>query len=361
MDNFDQIKEFLSGYAWAGNSLYDYILAVLIFVVVLLALKIFQSIILAKLKSLAKKTKTDLDNLDLSLFSKVKPPFYLILAIYFSIKVLAISGLIEKVVNILVVVVIVIEVIQILERLVDFLTHKYISKVKGESAEDHKASLAMASALKIIAKIFFWLIGIALVLSNLGVDITSLIAGLGIGGLAVALALQNVLSDIFSSFSLYFDKPFKIGDFIAVGSNSGTVEKIGLKTTRLRTLQGEELVIANKELTSVRVQNFKKMQKRRVVFSLGVVYETTADKLEKIPKLIEEIIKPIKNAEFSRCHFTSYGDFSLNFEVVYLVNSADYNEYMNVNQEINLKIFKKFADEKIAFAYPTQSVIIEKK
>jgi small-conductance mechanosensitive channel len=199
-----------------------------------------------------------------------------------------------------------------------------------------------------------------LVLSNLDINISSLVASLGIGGIAVALALQNVLGDMFSSFSIYADKPFRVGDFIVIGKDQGTVEKIGMKTTRIRTLQGEELVVSNKELTSTRVQNFKKMKRRRVLFQLGVVYGTKPEQLESISKIIKEIVDKIDGVDYDRCHFSTYGDFSLNFEVVFYVNSSDYADYMNKKEKANLAIYKRFAEEKIEFAYPTQTIFVNK-
>jgi len=197
-------------------------------------------------------------------------------------------------------------------------------------------------------------------LSNFGYNISTLIAGLGIGGVAIALALQNILTDIFASFSIYFDKPFQTGDFIIVGNDLGVVKKIGIKTTRLQTLQGEELVISNKELTETRIHNYKKMQKRRIVFNFGLTYDTSSAKLKKVLQILKGIIDKIEIAELDRVHFNKFGDFSLNFEVVYYLASSDYNEYMDTQQAINLAIKEKFEKDGIKFAYPTQTVFVNK-
>ena len=237
--------------------------------------------------------------------------------------------------------------------LVDFGLRK-MAKKKGN--EDASAFQGM----RLVIKILLWSIGFLLVLSNLGFDITSLIAGLGIGGVAIALAVQNILGDIFSSFSIVFDKPFKVGDYIVIEPDRGIVKKIGLKTTRLETLQGEELIISNKELTSARVQNFKKMKQRRINFNVGVTYETSPAKLKEIDALIEKIIKGVKDVEFVRCHFQGFGDFSLNFEVVYLVKSGDYAVFMDKQEEINFAIVNAFTKNKIDMAYPTQTLFVKK-
>jgi len=184
-------------------------------------------------------------------------------------------------------------------------------------------------------------IAFVIVLQNLGYNISALIAGLGIGGVAVAFALQNILSDIFASFSIYFDK-------------------IGIKSTRLRSPNGQQIIISNKELTEARVQNFKRLEKRRAVYQIGVTYETPKEKLEKVPSIIKRVIDEISLAEFDRCHFKEFGDFSLNFEVSYYVKTQDYKTYLDVVQDVNLKIFDNFEKEEIEFAYPTQTIYLNK-
>lgn len=196
-------------------------------------------------------------------------------------------------------------------------------------------------------------------LSNLGVNISALIAGLGVGGIAVALAAQNILGDLLASLSIVFDKPFVVGDFIVTGDKLGTVEHIGIKTTRLRSLAGEQLVISNKSLLESQIQNFKRMWVRRVVQSFGVVYSTPADTLERIPVWVKEIVERDQKLKFDRCHFRSYGASSLDFELVFFVNDPDYNIFMDHQQTVLLGIFRKFQSEKVDFAFPTQTLHIE--
>jgi len=340
------------------NSAYDYLVAFFILVAILTGLKIFQLLILSRLKNLAQKTREDFDDILIQIFSELKPPIYFFIALYFSTKAIIIAPLVAQIIDIFFVIAIVYEIIQAAGKIVDYFTKKYLEKTTH--GENKKYGTAMVRALKGVAKTGLWIIGVLLILSNLGVNITSFVASLGIGGLAIALALQNVLSDVFSSFSIYFDKPFREGDFIVVGSDAGTVQKIGIKSTRIKTLQGEELVISNRELTTARVQNFKKMESRRVTFTLGIVYGTKAEKLEQIPIIVKNIVNEIENVDFDRCHFRDYGDFSLNYEVVFFINSPDYNVYMDLRQKINLAIYKAFEKEKISFAYPTQTIHLEK-
>jgi small-conductance mechanosensitive channel len=211
-----------------------------------------------------------------------------------------------------------------------------------------------------IIKVVIWSIGIIFLLDNLGFKINTVIAGLGIGGIAVALAAQALLGDLFSYFSILFDRPFEIGDFIIVGDYLGTIEHIGIKTTRIRSLSGEQLVFSNTDLTNSRVRNYKRMQKRRVVFQLGVTYQTTLQQVKEIPQIITDVIKNVNDTVFDRAHFSSYGDFSLNFETVYNVLSSDYNKYMDIQQEINFAIKEEFEKRGIEFAYPTQTLFMEK-
>ena len=195
-------------------------------------------------------------------------------------------------------------------------------------------------------------------LDNLGFNISTLIAGLGITGIAVALAAQALLGDLFSYFVIFFDKPFEIGDFVVFENNSGSIEKIGIKTTRVRSLSGEQLIVSNSKLTNSLVHNYKRMEKRRVVFNIGVTYQTTAEQLKAIPEIVKNIIAKNEYAQFDRGHFQSFGDSSLKFEFVYFILTADYTIYMDVQQNINLEIYEEFGKRGIEFAYPTQTVFL---
>lgn len=221
-------------------------------------------------------------------------------------------------------------------------------------------SLAMRWLIR-IAKGVIWGIALILFLDNIGVKITSLVAGLGIGGVALAFAAQNVLTDIFCFFTIFFDKPFEIGDFIISGDHMGTVEHIGVKTTRLRALGGEQLVVSNTDLTGSRIRNYKTMQQRRVLFSLGVTYDTPNEKLKQIPQIIQKIIEETEDTTFARAHFASFGSYSLNFEVVYFVLTSDYDRYMDINQRVNLAIKEEFERLGVKFAFPTSVVQMQQE
>jgi len=157
------------------------------------------------------------------------------------------------------------------------------------------------------------------------------------------------------------DKPFVIGDFIIVGDLLGVVEKIGLKTTRVRSLSGEQLIFSNSDLLNSRLRNFKRMQERRVPFEFGVIYQTTPDQLEAIPPLIQSIIEGVEGLRFDRAHFKSFGDSSYDFEVVYYINTPDYNAFMDAQQTINLALCRAFAKRRIDFAYPTRTLYLHRE
>jgi len=207
-----------------------------------------------------------------------------------------------------------------------------------------------------LVNIIIYGLGAVLLLSNLGFNISALITGLGIGGVAVALAASAVLGDLFAYISIMFDKPFVIGDFLIVGDFLGVVEHIGIKTTHMRSLGGEQVIFSNKDLTDSRIRNYKRMQQRRVLFKLGVTYATALSRMKEIPGVIKTIIEKVKDTRFDRAHFSSFGDFNLEIEIVYYVLASDYNKYMNIQQEINFAIKEEFEKRKIEFAFPTQTV-----
>lgn len=234
----------------------------------------------------------------------------------------------------------------------------WIFRILARRTKRDGASIGALSIMNFTGQVALWSVAALLILQNLGVDITALVAGLGIGGIAVALALQRILNDLFSSLSIVLDKPFMVGDFIVLGEFLGTVEHIGIKTTKLRSLTGEQIICANGDLLDTRIRNFKRMQERRVVFKLGVVYQTTYRQLQDIPAMLKAIVEATEHARFDRAHFFQYGAFSLDFEIVYYVLSSDYNVYMDAQQTINLEIYRQFQQAGIEFAYPTQSLFV---
>lgn len=232
-------------------------------------------------------------------------------------------------------------------------------RFRPEDRAEHGAQHTTMKMLLFFARFLLFTVGTLVVIDNLpGVQITALVASLGIGGIAVALALQNILSDIFASLTITIDKPFVLGDFIIVGDHLGVVENIGLKTTRIRSLSGEQLIFANSDLLSSRIRNFKRMDERRIAFTLQVTYNTPVEKLKLIPAKVKAIIEELDNTRFDRAHFKAHGSHSLDFEIVYYILGPDYNLYMDRQQAINIAIHEFFAAEEIQFAFPTQTLYL---
>ena len=221
------------------------------------------------------------------------------------------------------------------------------------------SSAGALSLLSLLARLLLWSALVLVALQNLGFDVTALIAGLGIGGVAIALAVQNILGDLFASLAIILDKPFQIGDFIVVGNTMGTVEYIGIKTTRLRSLSGEQLIVANSDLLGSRISNFKRMAERRVLFRFGVTYDTPLPVLREVPARVGEFIGTIGRVRLDRVHFASLGAYSLDFEVVYFVLSPDFNTYMDIHQSILFGLMEQMREMKVNFAFPTQELLVK--
>ena len=305
--------------------------------------------------SFAEKTETELDDLVSALLEKTSIMLIIIFSVYAATFFLDLTGQLKEFRKSVVVICLLVQVGFWGSGFIDYYVAKKLAGIDVGSG----ASITHIRSLGFLVKSVLWIVLVILTIDNLGFDPTTIIAGLGVGGIAVALALQNVLGDLIASLSIILDKPFEVGDFIVVDNMSGDVEHIGLKTTRLRSISGEQLVLSNNDLLQSRVKNYKRMDTRRILFSLGVVYETSYDNLVRIPVLIKEIIDTEPKARFVRAHFRSYGDFALNYEIVYFVLTPLFDDYMAIQQNVNLKIFKKFSEEGIEFAYPTRKVFLE--
>lgn len=260
----------------------------------------------------------------------------------------------EQIVKIIFAIIMTIIIVRSLNKALELTFSKYFEKEYAN--QGHANNL---KPLLSFVKLILWIIGFLILLGNLGFDVTTALAGLGVGGIAVAIAAQGVLGDLFSYFVIFFDHPFTLGDYIVFGDKSGVVERIGIKSSRIRVLNGEVLIVSNSDLTSSRIHNYKQMQRRRVVQSLAITYETPIEKVRKVPQIIKDTILSVTTmggVVFERSHFQTFGSSALLFETVYYIPSPDYNLYMDVQQEINLKLLEVFKQEEIEFAYPTQKI-----
>lgn len=337
-----------------GNALQDYLRSVLVFLGGLLALYILKGIFIRRIKSFAEKTATKIDDWILGVFQRLALPLLYFGAFYFAVKILVLSPPVDKVLISLWMAVLTIQGVRLAAALATYLIQECLLKKEKYIRMGVPKSKTMLTIIKVVV----WGLGLAFLLDNLGFNISAVIAGLGIGGVAVALAAQTILGDLFNYFVIFFDRPFEEGDFIIIGEYLGTIEHIGIKTTRVRSLGGEQLVFSNSDLTSNRVRNYKRMDKRRVLFKVGVTYSTTYEKLKKAIEIIKGVIEGLEDTVFDRAHFQSFGDFCLNIEIVYYVMGADYNKYMDIQQKINLGIKQEFEKEGIEFAYPTQTLYL---
>ena len=339
-----------------SNPVWMWLLAVAIIAFVWFVLRVVMRRLVRRLRVLAAKTPGRFDDLLIELLAKTRFLFILVVAFYAGSLILVLPDVAERALRTLFILALLIQAGYWGDGVITF----WIRRTARRKLEEDAATATSLTALGFVAKVVIWAIVVLLALDNFGIDITALIAGLGIGGIAIALAVQNILGDLFASLSIIVDKPFVIGDFIIVGDLMGTVERIGLKTTRVRSLSGEQIIFSNSDLLSSRVRNYKRMYERRVVFSFGVTYQTSPDALEKIPETVQKIIEEQPDVRFDRCHFRSFGDFALDFETVYYVLLADYNVYMDRQQAINLGIARAFAERGIEFAYPTQTLYVDR-
>src|SRR3989338_3511947 len=345
-----------------GNSGKHILVAAAIFIIVMFVFILFQKYLIQRFKKLVTKTQLELDDLIIESLLKIRPSFYFFASLFLSTQYLELPPIMDYTIDGLFLIVVVYQIVFTTQNLIHYAAKKIIlstQEKKDETKEQQKRNRTPVQYISTIINIFVWILAFLIVLSNFGINVTSLIAGLGVGGIAVALAAQSLLGDVFSSFVIIFDKPFAVGDYIKVGGDSGVVEKIGIKSTRIKTLQGEQLIISNKELTTSRVNNFKKLKERRVTFILGIAYEISNTKLRKVPNIVKKIIKEQNSARFDRCHFKEFGEFSLNFEVVYRIKSDSYEDYVEEEHAVNSAIKQHIEDEDIDFAYPTHTVYMK--
>ena len=335
-----------------GNEIRAWLIALGATVAALIVLRLVEQVLIVRLAKLTTMTSTILDDMLVEALRKTKLLYLVIVSIFVGAGFLSLD---ERVRTVLWKATIIATLIQS-GIWISTALMVWLKSYRARQLEEDAASVMTMSALGFLARLALWSIIVLLILDNLGIDVTALVAGLGIGGVAVALAVQNILGDLFASLSIVLDKPFVIGDFVIVDDLMGAIENIGIKTTRIRSLSGEQLIFSNADLLGSRIRNYGRMEQRRVVFALGVTYETPAEKLEEIPKIVREAVEAQEQTRFDRSHFFAYGDFSLDFETVYYVLSADYNLYMDIQQAINLRIFRRFAEEGIEFAYPTRTL-----
>ncbi len=338
------------------SQLHEVLIVLGIALALFFGLRLAVHLVCERLEKVSPKTDTAVDDMILRALRGTKNTLLFLLTAWLGAQWLDLGAQLDRVIDRLGFFVLIIQIAIWVDRFSVGMVLRYGEK-RVEGAGAQSAGILWITYL---LRVLLWSTALLLVISNLGYDVTALIAGLGIGGIAIGLAVQNILSDLFASLSIVLDKPFVVGDFIIVGDLLGTVEKIGIKTTRIRSLSGEQLIFSNADLLSSRIRNFKRMYERRVVFGFGVIYQTPPEQLEEIPVLVKNFIEEQEQARFDRAHFKGFGESSYDFEVVYYVLGPDYALYMDIQQALNLAIVRAFADRGIQFAYPTRTLFVAK-
>lgn len=339
-----------------GNSVYSYLLAFSSFFVLWFFLQMARRFLIKRLDKIAAQQANvkakHIWGFVADLVGRVRPMTLSFLALYLSTNRLTLGATFERGFKVVVMIVVIYQVARLLGQLVTFL----IMHRRGAGKLDDPIVKNTNSNLVALAKTAIWIGAVLFMLDNAGFNVTTFVAGLGIGGIAIALATQAMLGDAFSSFAIALDKPFEIGDFVIIDTFQGTVEHIGLKTTRIRSLGGELLIFGNSDLTSSRIKNYKRMFERRVVFTVGVTYDTPLKSLHALPGLFSKIVNAIEGTRFDRAHFIRHGASALEFEVVYFVSKPDMLVYMDIQQMINFKILEEFEQLGVDMAFPTQTL-----
>ncbi|MES9943285.1 MAG: mechanosensitive ion channel family protein [Candidatus Thiodiazotropha sp. 6PLUC2] len=356
----DVVKSFLEetlNLSLSGGPLEMWLIAIAVVVATFLLLKLLVSILGRKLSHVAEKTSNHIDDVITQIIKKTKWWLLGILSLFLGSLFVELPARVTDILGKMLVIALFLQ----LGIWVSTALKLSFQVYRQRQLEKNPASVTALNAINMFATGLLWLAVFLLAIDNLGYDVTALIAGLGVGGVAVALAVQSILGDLFASLSILIDKPFVVGDFLIVDDYMGSVEHVGLKTTRVRSLSGEQLVFSNSDLLKSRLRNYGRMYERRVAFNIGVTYDTGREQLKKIPGIMREAIERQDKTRFDRAHFFKYGDYSLVFEIVYYVLGPDYNLYMDIQQEINLEINEAFEREGIEFAFPTQTLLLQQQ
>jgi small-conductance mechanosensitive channel len=350
MDSLHRFFEAHLHESFLGNSLQAWVasgcitLAILIFGIAL------QGLVVARLHRRDNLTARRWQDIVLIAFENTSILFLVVIALHFGAESLELHAKVAKFRDYVFFFVLFYQLGIWLTSALDFFGQSYIK----DTVTKEPARATTLSAMIVLGDVAVWVIMVLLFLANCGANISALVAGLGVGGVAVALALQSILGDLFASLAIVLDKPFVIGDAINVSGLSGTVEHIGLKTTRVRSMTGEQLIFSNSDLLKNVVRNYKRMERRRINFNFGLVYETDPAKLHRARELVKAAVEAQKETVFDRCHLATLAASSLDFEVVYWMETSDYNAYINAHHQILVKMLEAFTKEGLEFAYPTQ-------
>jgi small-conductance mechanosensitive channel len=336
---------FLGREIYGATSL-QWLIAVAVLGGVYLTLSLARRLLVRRLGKLAARTSTDWDDLIVQLVDRTRWYFLLLVAGYAATRVLAIPTDFVRVLRAIAVVIVLVQTGVWGNGIIGFAADHYSRRRAGSDS----GTRATIQALGYAGRFVLWSLLIITALQNFGINVTALVTGLGIGGIAIALAVQNILGDLFAALAIVLDKPFVVGDSIQVDTLSGTIEHVGLKTTRIRSVSGEQIVISNAELLKSRIRNFKRMEQRRAVFTLDCAIDTPAEKVAAIPAMVRGVIEAQPDVRFDRSHFLSIGETGLRVETVYFVLDPDYNRYADIQHAINVEVLKQLSAARVDLA-----------
>jgi small-conductance mechanosensitive channel len=342
---------------WYGAPVKQWLLAAGVLAVTYLALVLLRRVVARRLEILAARTETDWDDLLVEIVRRTRPYFIAAIAIYAATRVIAPPREVSRVLSALAVVVVLLQAGVWGNGIIGFGAEHYIRKRSNTDTGTRTTIRAVGYA----ARFMLWGLLVVTALQNFGINVTALVTGLGIGGIAIALAVQNILGDLFAALAIVLDKPFVVGDAVQVDNVNGTIEHVGLKTTRIRSVDGEQVIIANADLLRSRIRNHERRLERRVVFHVDVAYDTTPEKLERIPAIVKAVVETHSPVRFGRCHFLTWTESALRFEVVFHVLDAGYERYADIQHAINIELLRRFAAERIQFAFPLPTVIMKRE
>jgi small-conductance mechanosensitive channel len=337
-----------------GNSVRAWLVAALAFAVAFAVLVLVRRLLTRRFAVAARRTTNAFDDLALELAGRTRIYFLFAVAVVIAVRFVELPARLAVLLDKAVALVVLLQAARWATGAIGFYVARHIERRRGTA---EAANLWATRMLGFGASVAVWAVILVAVLDNLGFDVTTLVTGLGIGGIAIALAVQNILGDIFAALAIVLDKPFVVGDFIVVDGFSGTVEQIGLKTTRLRSLSGEQIIFANNELLKGRIRNYKRLYERRNLFTIDVPRDTPTAVVTRIPGMLREIVEAQRPVRFDRSHFSAYTDTALRFETVYFVLDPDYNKHMDIQQAIFLAVLERFERDGIEFAFPTRTIV----
>ena len=339
---------------WYANTLRQWLIALAVLGGVFVGLSLLRRVLIRRLGAIATRSATRVDDIGVDLVRRTRAYFLFGVALYAASRFLVLTDQARSVIQLLIVGVVLVQAGRWGNGLVGFAVEQYLRR----SEDADSGARATVQAVGYAARFALWAILLVTALGAFGIDVTALITGLGIGGIAIALAVQNILGDLFAALAIVLDKPFVVGDFIIVDNVMGTVEHVGLKTTRIRSLGGEQIIVSNNDLLKSRIRNYKRMEQRRIVFSVDVTYDTPADLVARVPAIIREVIEQRPLTRFDRSHFLAFAESALRVETVYWVLDPNYNKYADIQHAINLELLRRFEAERISFAFPSRTVYV---